>query len=222
MRNMERPGLGRAFLVTAILWTTSLALLGCQSLPSGSPGPTASTASSNSPSALATPGPSASAILAAALAPLEGASEFESIVTLDGAVATSLTGRTVGTASTLVVTTQGRAVEYVRVPPNAWAREPGGTWLVVDAEQTPSSPLATLASPISLESLPGSGATTSLQATYDAKALGLEGDPVSVVVTIDGSVITFRYEKTTSGRAVVSTTVLRPATDTAPIATPAP
>jgi hypothetical protein len=205
----------------AVLCATGVALLGCQSVPSGTAGSSVTPAASVTPTVLPTPGPSASAILAAALAPLEGASEFESIVTLDGAVATSLTGRTVGTASTLVVTTQGRAVEYVRVPPNAWAREPGGTWLVVDAEQTPSSPLATLASPLSLEQVASTGATTTLQATYDAKALGLEGDPVSVVVTIDGSVITFRYEKTSSGRPVVSTTVLRPATDIAPIAAPA-
>lgn len=167
-----------------------------------------------------TAGPSASDILAAALAPLDAASEFESTVTLDGAVATSLAGRTVGTASALTVTTQGRAVEYVRVPPNAWAREPGGAWLVVDSDQTPSSPLAALAAPESLELVPGAGPTT-LQATYDAEALGLEGDSVKVQVTIDGLVITFRYEQTSSGRAVVSTTVLRPATDTTPITSPA-
>ena len=69
--------------------------------------------------------------------------------------------------------------------------------------------------------MPGGGVLT-LEATYDAEALGLEGDPVKVRVTIEGAVITFRYEQTSSGRAVVSTTILRPATDTTPIASPAP
>lgn len=197
-------------------------LLGCQSMPTGSPAPSAGStvAFSGEPSASPTPGPSPGEILAAALAPLDAASEFDSIVTVDGVVATSLTGRTVGSASTLTVTTQGRTVEYVRVPPNAWAREPGATWLIVDAEQTPKSPLAALAAPIALEQVTGGGVTT-LQATYAAAALGLEGEPVRVMVTIDGAVVTFRYEQTSSGHAVVSTTVLRPATDTAPIAKPA-
>ncbi len=59
-----------------------------------------------------------------------------------------------------------------------------------------------------------------LEATYPAAVLGLEGEPVKVLVSIEGSVVTFRYEQASSGRAVVSTTILRPATDTTPIATP--
>jgi hypothetical protein len=219
---MGRPGLGRAFLVMAFAGIAALGLLGCQSLPSGTPGQSSGAAASPAgPSVVPTPGPSASDILAAALAPLDAASEFESTVTLDGAVATSLAGRTVGSASALTVTTQGRAVEYVRVPPHAWAREPGGAWLVVDSDQTPSSPLAALSAPLSLVQAPSDGALT-LEATYEAEALGLEGDPVKVTITIEGPVITFRYEQTSSGRSVVSTTVLRPATDTTPIASPAP
>jgi hypothetical protein len=156
-------------------------------------------------------------VLAAALAPLEAASEFESVVTIDGVVATSLGGRTVGSASELSVTSSGRTVEYLRVPPNAWARETGGSWLIVDSAQAPASPLATLAAPISVAAA-GGGA---LEATYPAAALGLEGDPVTVSITIAGSEVAFSYQQAASGRTVVSTTLLRPATDTTPITAPA-
>ena len=149
------------------------------------------------------------------------ASEFESIVTLDGATATSLSGRTVGSASMLTVTSSGRTVEYLRLPPNAWARETGAGWVIVDSAQAPSSPLGVLASPVTIKNAAAdSGAT--LEATYPAAALGLEGDPVKVLITIDGSVVTFRYEQKSGGHVVVSTTTVRPTTDLTPIGTPGP
>jgi hypothetical protein len=203
----------------AILVVAAGGLLGCQSTPTGS-SPAGPTGNASGPSGPSTPGPSPAEALAAALAPLAAASEFDSVVTVDGVVATTLTGRTVDSATELSVTSSGRTVEYLRIPPNAWARETGAAWVIVDSTQAPSSPLAALAAPLTVEPAAG-GVAATLQATYAAAALGLEGDPVAVLVTIEGSVVTFRYEQKSSGRAVVSTTVLRPATNTTPIATPA-
>jgi hypothetical protein len=202
-----------------VLCAVGATLAACQSEPIESPNPPGSMAtSSNGPSVPPTPGPAE--VLAAALGPLDAASEFDSIVTVDAAVATSLTGRTVGTSSSLTVTTEGRTVDYLRVPPSAWAREPGQAWLVVDAAQTPTSPLAALAAPITVERVAGDGATT-LKATYAAAVLGLEGGPVTVTITIVGAAVTFQYVEKSAGHTVVSTTILRPASDTSPIATPA-
>ena len=212
-RSDGRLGLGRAFRVVAAPLAVALLVAAC----STSPSPSGGSGSATSPGASSA---AAQAILDAALASLGDASEFTSNVTLDGAVVTSATGRTVGQATKLTVTAGGRTVEYARVPPKAWAREPGGTWVIVDASQAPDSPLAALAAPLTIVAGPGDPAT-SLTATYPATALGLTGDPATVTVTIAGSVVTFEYRKTTSGRTVVSTTILQPATDTSPILAPA-
>jgi hypothetical protein len=151
-------------------------------------------------------------------------------VTADGKVLASLSGRSVGTATSLGVTTVDRTVEYVRIPPLAWAREPGATWLQVAVAQAPDSPITVLGAPATLvfATSAGSGSAsagpvaTTLNATYAATALGLTGDPVKVTISIDGSTVTFRYERAESGRAVVSLTTLRPATMTKAIAAPLP
>jgi hypothetical protein len=136
---------------------------------------------------------------------------------VDDVVATSLTGRTVGTSTSLVATTRGRSVEYIRIPPKAWAREPGGEWLIVDADQAPQSPLTALAAPSTLVLAPDG---TTIQATYPAAALGLTGAPAAVDIRIEGASVTFRYEQSSNGHHVVSTTTLGPGTDTAPIVAP--
>ncbi len=65
-----------------------------------------------------------------------------------------------------------------------------------------------------------SGAPGSLVATYPAAALGLEGEPLTVRITIDGTTVTFRYEATTEGHETSSTTTIGPA-EADPITAPA-
>lgn len=201
--------------------------------------------------ATATPTPRTAAdVLSTALAPLTAAAEFETSVTVNGAAVATITGRSAGDATVLTLTTSGRTAEYVRIPPRAWAREPGGTWLVVALDEAPNSPVAVLATPATLEYAadPGAGGAgggggagdggaggggagsggsggsgagpTTLTATYAAASLGLSGDPVTVTIVIDGATVTFRYETTTSGRPVVSVTTLRPASTTEAIVAP--
>jgi hypothetical protein len=101
-------------------------------------------------------------------------------------------------------------VQYVHVPPKAWAREQGGTWVAVDAGTAPGAPLDTLSTPATLELVASDAGTATFTATYPAATLGLTGDPVTVTITADGQGVTFTYEATTSGRKTVSTTTLRP------------
>lgn len=216
--HIGRPGLGRAFLVAALVIGAIVA--GCDSTPATSPSASAAPAS-GSTSGSAAPAPSPADVLAAAVGPLAAASEFESSVTVDGVTATSLSGRTVGSASLLSVTSSGRTVEYLRVPPNAWAREAGAGWVIVDSSQAPASPLGVLAAPLSIQAA-AAGSAATLEATYAAAALGLEGDPVKVQITIDGASVTFRYEQKSGNHLIASATTVRPTTDLTPIVAPEP
>ncbi len=170
------------------------------------------------PSGAAAP---ATALLGAALESLRTAAAFETRVEVDGTVVVSATGRSVGAASQLTVTTADRTVEYLQVPPRAWAREPGAAWVLLGTDQAPAAPLDVLSDPLTLATAPSTGGLASFAATYPAAALGLEGDPVAVTITVDGSAVTFRYESTASGHRTASTTTLRPAAAD-PIVAPAP
>ena len=165
---------------------------------------------STSATAAPTPTPVAGDLLAAALEPLRAELSFETSVTVDGAVVVSATGRSVGAASELSVTTAGRTVDYLRVPPRAWAREAGGSWVLVDATTAPTAPLDVLSTPATLALVASDGGSSGLTATYPAAALGLTGDPVTVTITTDARGVTFTYETTVSGRKTTSTTTLRP------------
>jgi hypothetical protein len=167
----------------------------------------------------ATPAPAET--LASALATIRPAAEFETTVTVDGTVVLTSTGRSYADASTQSVTSQGRTVEYVHVPPGAWARDAGGAWVLITADQAPGSPLDVLAAPSTVQR--SGTSATSLIATYPAEALGLTGDPVTVSIEIDGTSITFRYETTVGERKPASSvTVLRPSTSSEPIVPPVP
>ena len=171
--------------------------------------------------ATATSTPSLSVRLAAALQPLRTSSAFETIVAVGGATVVSATGRSVGDASSLTVTTAGRSIQYIEIPPRAWAREGSGAWILVAADQAPVAPLDVLGEPLTLEAGDVTGDGSSFKATYPARALGLEGDPLAVTITVRDDTVTFRYEATTAGRATSSTTTIR-AAPADPIKTPAP
>lgn len=160
-------------------------------------------------------------LLAAALKPLLVAAAFETRVEIDGSLVLSATGRSVGPASTSGVTTAGRTIDYVQVPPHAWARDPGGSWLLVGSDAAPAAPLEVLSKPLTLAPAQAGTGRTSLDATYPAAALGLTGDPVAVTITLDAAGVTFSYQATQSGHKTISTTTLRPGSAD-PIVPPAP
>ncbi len=206
-----------------------LAVAACSPTPSSGPAspagagsaPPGTATTGSSPSA---PGQSASAaataVLDAALAPLKGSSAFSTTITVDGATAVTMTGRTAGPASTATVTTGAKTVDYVTIPPKAWARDAGGTWVLVASNTAPTAPIDALSTPTSVTGT-GSGPGTVLQATYAAAAFGLTGDPIVATVTLGANDVTFSYSLTASGHTTQATTVLTPvAAD--PITAPAP
>ncbi len=196
-----------------------LLVAGCGAAgPSGSrtgrtPGP--SVAASPSPSA-ALSSEDAAALLATALGPLRASSSFETVVEVDGTTVVRASGRASGGASRVSVTTSGETVEYVEIPPKAWARQASAKWVLVAATQAPVAPLDVLAGPSTLVAT----SPSVFQATYPATALGLEGDPVSVTITLADDTVVFRYDATTDGHRTSSTTTIRPA-PADPIAAPA-
>lgn len=164
--------------------------------------PTASGVSSSSVGSAATQ-------LDVALQPLRTASMFETTVTVDGVVVVRAKGRTLGDASQTTVTTAGKSVDYIEIPPRAWARHGTGPWVLVAGNAAPTAPLQVLATPLTLVAAT-SGTPGTFTATYPANALGLAGGPLTVTVSIAGDALTFRYEATTSGHPTSSTTTLLP------------
>jgi hypothetical protein len=158
-------------------------------------------------------------MLTAALAPLQGGAEFQTTVTIDGVVAVSSQGRSVNGATQLTLTNAGAAVEYIQIPPQAWARESGGSWVLVAVDEAPGNPLSVLAAPTTLDG-PLSRLPDTFRATYPAAALGLEGDPVTVEITLDGSSATFTYQTDIAGHPAVSQTRIAPTTQLDPIVAP--
>jgi len=209
------PRFGGAILLLVAL--TTLGACGATTTASGTGGPGGSARAGAGASA-STSGagvPSSSSVdagpaLAAALAPLLASSAFSTTVTVDGATVLVMTGRSAGKASSAKVTTGGKIVEYVRIPPRAWARDGGASWVLVAADAAPTAPLDALAKPASV-SADGTGDGTILQAVYPAKALGLTGDPVTVTITLDATAVAFSYQVASGGHTTVSTTTLRPA-----------
>ena len=204
---------------------TILLLLAVAACGSGSP--SATTTSTPAAAASSPSGPDGSAtsaaavgVLDAALAPLRGSSAFSTTVAIDDVTAVTMTGRSAGAASMATVTTGSRTVDYVVIPPKAWARDSGGTWVLIAADTAPTAPLDVLSAPTSVTG-DGSGPGAILQATYPAAALGLTGDPVQVTVTLGSTVVKFSYAATTGGHTTRSTTTIRPAAAD-PIAAPAP
>ena len=176
-----------------------------------------SSADTGSPSAALPPAQR----LADVVATLEPGASFNATVTVDGAVVLTSAGRSVADMTEQTVVTSGRTVDYVQVPPQAWARESGAAWVLVAAEQAPASPLEALGAPIAVQLGSDAGGVLVLYATYPAAALGLDGLPVSVEVRVEGEQVTFRYAAQTGTHHTESVTVFQPTPNPLPIEAPA-
>lgn len=208
---------GGAVLLSGILAACSVSAEGT---------PTASnSAATGSPMAAASGSPAPDVPpterLTVVVSTLEAGSSFSSTVTVDGAVVLTTAGRSVADATEQTVVTSGRTVDYVQVPPQAWARESGADWVLVAAQQAPASPLETLAAPTSVQLGSETDGVLVLYATYAAAALGLEGTPVSVEVRVEGKQVTFRYTAQTGTHHTESVTVFQPTPNPSPVEAPA-
>lgn len=187
--------------------------------------PIAATAAPGATSAPTVPAVTAppNVALTTALDALAPGYQFESNASLGDSNPLSISGRVIGSGSDLAVTNGGVTVQYVQVPPQAWARDQTGDWVELTSEVPVSSPLESLKQPTTIDNAADSATGRHLQATYPASALGGAGaDPVAVDIVIgaDGTV-TATYPATVGAQQATITSVLRPAADTTPITAPA-
>ena len=192
---------------------------------SGSSTPSATAAVPGATTAPTAPGETVApnVALTAALDGLAPGYQFESNASLGDSTPLSISGRVIGSGSDLAVTNGGVTVEYVQVPPQAWARDQNGDWVELTSDVPVSNPLDSLKQPTSVDNAADSPAGRHLQASYPASALGGVGaDPVAVDIVIgaDGS-ITATYPATVGSQQATITSILRPAADTTPITAPA-
>ena len=165
--------------------------------------------------------PDAAGMLAKAVEALRPGYDVDSNVTT-GDRATNVAGRVVGTNSQFTLTNGGAVVEYLRVPPQTWVRDPGGDWTESSAEAAPREALTPLASPKALEFVSAGGDGQHLKATYDGASLGSETPTVDATMVVEpNGGLTVTYAATTQGKVLSVTTRLAPAADTTPIAAPA-
>ncbi|MEA2001118.1 MAG: hypothetical protein U9N84_04420 [Actinomycetota bacterium] len=177
-------------------------------------GPAAPTTTSTIP-------PEPSVVLAAALDQYASRYQFSGTATVNGAVATAVTGRWVDAASQMVIRSGDGEVEYVITTEGQWARLPDGIWEELDGTPPAGNPLAALATPDSLELVETAGTNVTLRAVYPAATLGLEGDPVEVqLVFDDGSLIEASYRIEVEGNIAESVTTFATPADTSPIVNP--
>jgi hypothetical protein len=214
------PTRGATLLVLLVLAAAIAACGSGTSTPTGAGGSSSPTSSSGPASPAATTADqAAAAAFATALAPFRAAASFTTTITVGDQVVATSSGRSVGTSSQLTIISDSQSVEYIQVPPSAWARPSGGAWTLLTPDQAPGDPLEALAAPASIAAVTP-GDLSHLSAVYPAASLGLTGDPVTVTVVIDGDSLTFRYETKVGVSPASSVTVLKPATSTDPIVAP--
>ena len=144
-------------------------------------------------------------------------------VTLGDQVITKLSGRVIGQGSAFALTTNGATVEYLEIPPTAWAREPGGAWAELDQPAPVTDPFEKMGNPTAIADGPAGGAGRHVKATYDAVSLGAapSGTVDADVVLGAGGTVTVTYPSSVGGKPITVKAVLAPATDTTPFTPPA-
>jgi len=202
-----------------------VAACGSAATPPPSPDAASSRATSSpaaSPSASPVPTPDAAATLSTALDALRTAYSFDATVTVGKTVATKATGRWVGGTSEVVVDQGDSTVTYRSIPPDAWIKEPDGTWVALDGDVPGGDPLDALRSPSSVKVTAVDASGVSLAAMYPASALGLAGPKAVKVVLRVGSngSVTASYSTQTSSGTATSETVMRPVTGASPYPAP--
>ncbi len=154
---------------------------------------------------------------------LEPGYRFDTTVSIGDAVATTVTGRVHHGSSELRVTAAGTTVDYLAVPPRAWARKKGGTWQELDTAVPAANPLDALRSPASIDVQADGDAGLRVVAAYPAAALGVPGSgplQVTLLIAPDGTV-SATYTASTSAGNATSRTTFRADPGGAPITAPA-
>ena len=144
-------------------------------------------------------------------------------VTLGDQVITRLTGRVIGQSSALALTTNGATVEYLEIPPLAWAREPGGQWAELDQPAPVQDPFEKMGNPTAIAEGADAADGRHVKATYDARSLGAAPDgtvEADVLLAAAGKVVV-TYPSSVGGKQIIVRATLAPTADASPISPPA-
>jgi hypothetical protein len=165
------------------------------------------------------PGPTT--VLAEALSQYASSYLFTGVATVNGAVATVVSGRWLETGSQMTISSGEGEVEYIITPEGEWARLPGGVWEELEGDLPTGNPLAALATPESLSLVETTGSKVVLRAVYPAATLDLEGDLVEVQLVFErGSLTEASYRIEIEGNTAQSVTTFAELVDTSPITNP--
>ncbi len=165
--------------------------------------------------------PEPATVLAEALSQYASSYLFTGVATVNGAVATVVSGRWLETGSQMTISSGEGEVEYIITPEGEWARLPGGVWEELEGDPPTGNPLKALATPESLSLVETAGSKVVLRAVYPAGTLGLEGDPVEVQLVFDGGSLTeASYRIEIEGNTAESVTTFAQLVDTSPITNP--
>jgi hypothetical protein len=184
--------------------------------PAPAPAPTP-VSSAALPSTIALPDPAA--LLQQSFDQLAAGYHFVITATVNGAVATTVTGDQIGDSSRQLITSQGKTVELIVLPEATWKSE-DGNWEEL-AEQIPAvDPISTLRAPASVTVASNSPDRTVLVASYPATLLGLAGDQlVDVTFELVGSTL-LALQYSSPDAAQTSRTEVGPLADTSPVTSP--
>lgn len=182
---------------------------------------TSSTAGPAQSTSTITTAPDPAGLLSGALGRYDGGYEFTATVTVNGEVASTVTGRWLDEASQVTVQSGDAEVEYLITVAGQWARLPDGEWELLEETAPSGSPLQALAAPAALDRVEPTGGDVVVHAEYPAIQLGLESGSVDVTLVFsDGFLVEASYETAIGEQAATSVTVFRPLSDLTPITAP--
>jgi hypothetical protein len=155
--------------------------------------------------------------VSALLADYEDGYQFSLTVTVAGSVASTISGRHIGSNTALAASTNGATVEQVITTDGAWARASGQDWVPVEISATTADPLTLLATPLSTIVNPDG----SIDASYAAEGFGLPPGELVAHLSVSGNRVTqARYETTVAGKPAVVVSDFAPASDLSAIVAP--
>jgi len=166
--------------------------------------------------------PDPAELLASALDNYRDGYEFVATIAVNDQEAVVQTGRWLDDASQLTVRSGDGEVEYIVNAAGQWARLPDGDWEEIDGAPETTFPLASMATPQSVELMAADGGIATVRALYPADTMGLTGDPVEVVLDFrDGVLVGMSFTADIDGNITESTTSLSSLTNASPITVPA-
>ncbi len=196
---------------------------------------TATTVAAAAPTVVADPG-TATTVVPATLAPVDGATllqqavaatgagyHFNQTATIDGVIALTIDGDRLPDGARLVISNEAGVVSYIFTTAGVFLMPENGEWEADDSDPPTVDPINALAAPTSVTVASNDGTTVQLTVTVPIASLGItgEGDVPLQVAVVGGVLNTIAYSTTTAdGKIAAATTVFGPVVDPSPVVAP--